>query len=114
MRIRFLGDANFDQDIESGLWRRQPLVEFDLPFIPDGTEDPEVLAIAAGLGAVLVTHDVRTMPFHFADFIKTARSPGLILVPRRLIISAVIDELATIWEASEPQEWVDQYRRLPL
>lgn len=78
MRIRFLGDANFDQDIVSGLWRRQPLVEFDLPqhFIPDGTEDPEVLAIAARLGAVLVTHDVRTMPFHSPTLSGTLNRPA--------------------------------------
>lgn len=116
MKVRFLADANFDQDIVSGLWRRRPEVEFALPqeFIPDGTGDPEVLAIASGLDAILVTHDVRTMPLHFANFVKGSRSPGLIIVPSRLAIATVIDELALIWEASSPDDWIDQYRRLPL
>ena len=55
MSVRFLADANLDQDIVLGLLRRQPLIEFDLPqfFIPDGTPDPEVLTIAARLEAIL-------------------------------------------------------------
>ena len=61
MKIKFLADANFDQDIVLGVWRRQPLIEFDLlqHFIAERTDDPGVLAIAAQRGAVLVTHDVR-------------------------------------------------------
>lgn len=79
VKIRFLADANLDQDIVLGLWRREPLVDFELPrqFIPDGTPDPIVLAIAAQRNAVLVTHDIRTMPRHFGEFLETSTSPGL-------------------------------------
>jgi hypothetical protein len=64
LRVRFLADANLDQDIVAGVLRRAPEVDFELPqaIIPEGVKDPEVLAVAASLGRVLVTHDVRTMP----------------------------------------------------
>jgi predicted nuclease of predicted toxin-antitoxin system len=35
-----------------------------------GLPDPEVLACAADDRRILVTHDRRTMPAHFADFIR--------------------------------------------
>ena len=49
-----------------------------------GLKDPEVLAVAARDGRVLVTHDLTTMPRHFGKFVRTQRSPGLIVVPQHL------------------------------
>ena len=48
MKVKFLADANVDQDIVLGVLRRQPLVEFELPqsFIPERTPDPEPRAWA--------------------------------------------------------------------
>jgi hypothetical protein len=43
--------------------------------------DPDVLGIAASQGRILVTHDFRTMPKHFADFLAAGgSSPGVFLV----------------------------------
>ena len=64
MKIRFQGDWDFDQDVVSGVLRREPTVDFktgastELPGIPDD----EVLARAAREGRVLVTHDRKAMP----------------------------------------------------
>lgn len=115
-RVRFLADANLHQDIVLGARRRAPDLIFDLPqvHIPDGTPDLTVLRIAAGLGAVLVTHDLRTMPHHFAEFVSSNESPGLIIIPSRTLISAAIEDLVTIWTASLANEWINQYRILPL
>jgi hypothetical protein len=44
--------------------------------IADGMSDPEVLACAASLGRILVTHDVRTMPKHFGNFVSSNVCPG--------------------------------------
>ena len=63
---------------------------------------------------MIVTHDVRTMPGHFANFVVEQTCPGLILVPKRMPIGAAIEELHMIWLASEAEEWIDQMRRLPL
>jgi hypothetical protein len=52
LRVRFLADANLDQDIVAGVLRREPDVDFELPqgIIPEGMTDPDVLAVAASLG----------------------------------------------------------------
>ena len=116
MQLRFLADANLDQHIVAGLLRREPSIDFELPqsVLADGVEDPVVLAIAASLGRVLVTHDVRTMPFHFSEFIGHSTSPGLILVPQNMQIKSVIDELLLIWLVSDEHFWANRYRRLPI
>lgn len=115
MRVRFLADANLNQDIVAGILRRQPEVDFELPqgIISDRMLDPEVLAVAASLGRILVTHDVRTMPDHFGVFITRNNCPGLILVPNSMPIGQV-EELLLVWHVSESEEWTNLYRRLPL
>jgi predicted nuclease of predicted toxin-antitoxin system len=70
MSAKFLVDANFDLVILTAARRREPGLDFQTA--PDtglaGLEDPDVLAVAARAGRVLLTHDVRTMPRHFAAF----------------------------------------------
>jgi hypothetical protein len=114
--VRFLADANLDQDIVAGILRREPDVDFELPqgVIPEGMADPEVLAVAASLGRILVTHDVRTMPQHFGEFITRSECPGLILIPRSMPMAQTIEELILIWHISEAAEWTNRFRRLPL
>lgn len=98
----------------NGLIRRQPEIDFALPqdTIPDGLADPEVLAVAASLRR---THDVRTMPKHFKDFVTRRRDcPGVIVVPGSMPVRQAIDEILLIWHASEAKEWANLFRRLPL
>jgi hypothetical protein len=114
--VRFLADANLDQDIVAGLLRREPNIDFALAqgIIPERTKDSQVLGIAAGLGRILVTHDIRTMPRHFAEFTMARDSTGLILVPKSMPVGQAIDEILLIWHISEPDEWLNLFRRLPL
>jgi len=116
LRVRFLADANLDQDIVAGILRREPEVDFELPqgIIPESMRDPDVLAVAASLGRVLVTHDVRTMPRHFGEFITGHNCPGLILIPRSMPMAQAIEEILLIWHVSEAEEWTNHFRRLPL
>ena len=116
MRVRFLADANFNQRIVAGLLLREPQIDFGLPqhLIPAGTKDPTVLELGATLGRVIVTHDVRTMPTCFRAFVSNQQCTGLILVPTRMAIADVIENLLLVWQASEAEEWIDQMRRLPL
>ncbi len=116
MKIRFLADANFNQKIVTGLLRREPRIDFELPqnVVPEGMKDPELLELGAALGRIVVTHDVRTMPDHFSVFAEGSPSPGLILVPKRMAIGDVIEELLLIWHVSHADEWIDQMRCLPL
>jgi len=62
-----------------------------------GLRDPEVLAHAADEGRILVTHDLQTMPRHFAEFITARQSAGLLLIPQSLPIAAAVDDLLLIW-----------------
>jgi predicted nuclease of predicted toxin-antitoxin system len=80
VKVRFQADANLDPDIGLGLQRRDLFLDYcdASGIIPDGMPDPEVLALAADEGRVLVTNDLR-MPKHFAEFIAIRDSPGVLL-----------------------------------
>lgn len=76
--------------------------------------DPDVLALAANEGRVLVTHDQRTMPQHFAEFISQQVSPGLIVVPQSLPITVAVQELILIWSVTDADEWTNRIAFAPL
>ncbi len=116
MNIRFQADADLNQAIVTGVLRREPKIDFQTALAAEleGVKDSEVLAIAAQQGRVLVSHDRRTMPLEFAEFIVNRRSAGVIIVSRKLSIEAVIEELLLIWSASIAEEWVDRIAKLPL
>jgi predicted nuclease of predicted toxin-antitoxin system len=76
--------------------------------------DPEVLAIAAQDGRVLVTHDRKTMPAEFAQFIMSQTSSGVLIISQNLPISSAIDALILVWEASTAEEWINQIMSLPF
>ncbi|SPF35533.1 conserved hypothetical protein [Candidatus Sulfopaludibacter sp. SbA4] len=82
--------------------------------IPERMKDPQVLELGAALGRVIVTHDVRTMPGWFLNFVERQVCSGLILVPDRIPIRDAIEDLLLIWHLSEAEEWINQMRRLPL
>lgn len=106
--FRLLIDQDFNHHVLRGLTARIP----GLDAVTAGqaslssASDPEVPAWAAGEGRVLVTHDKKTMPDHAAERLASGeRMDGLLIVPRRLRIAEVIDELAIIVECSEPGDW---------
>ena len=75
--------------------------------------DPDVLHKAADLGRILVSHDRKTMPAHFARFLDSRPSPVLITVPQDLDIGLGIEDLPIIWAASDAEEWTDKVGFLP-
>jgi len=54
------------------------------------------------------------MTAHFARFLQSHSSPGLIIVSQDLDIGAAIDDLLVIWAASDLEEWRDRVDYLPL
>lgn len=116
MSIRFLADADLNRAIVDGCLREERAIDFAQPADAGlrGKQDPEVLAIAARLGRVLVSHDIRTMPVHFGRFLsKGNRSPGVLLVPQAVSIRDAIDSLVLVWAASWPSELQNRIRYLP-
>jgi hypothetical protein len=116
MKIRFQADADLNQAIVTGVLRREPEINFQTANIANlsGINDPDVLFLASREGRVLVSHDQRTMPHHFAEFIISQQSTGVIIVLQSLPISNVIDQLIAIWKLSETEDWVNRIAYLPL
>ena len=116
MKITFQADADFNQTIITALQRRAPAIDFQTADEARirGLPDPEVLAVAARDGRILVSHDHHTMPAHFATFVATQHSPGVFLLSQEVPIRIAVEELLVIWEASEAEEWFDTLQYLPL
>jgi hypothetical protein len=116
MAIRFQADADLNQNILSAVMRRAPTIDFRTASAAGlaGLDDAEVLARAAREGRILVTHDQRTMPRHFAEFLQAQRSPGLLVVPQYLPLREVADDLILIWRATDADEWINRVVFLPI
>jgi hypothetical protein len=114
--VRFQADADLNLAILFGLQRREPSIDVQTAVVADlaNRHDLEVLEIAAADGRLLVTHDQKTMPGHFATFVAQRESAGVILVPQHLPVATVIDELLLVWGASDADEWINRIRYLPL
>lgn len=116
MAIRYQADADLNQIIVTAMFRRFPEIDFRTATAAGlaGVKDPDVLALAARDGRVLVTHDHTTMPRHFTAFIRATASPGLIIIPQSLGVRETADALILIWAATEPNEWNNRVAYLPI
>ena len=100
----------------AALVRSNPAVDFRTAAVSSltGLTDLDVLALAAAEKRLLVTHDAKTMPWHFAEFIRSQESPGVIVVPQHLPVSTVVQELLLIASATSPEDWTNRICYLPL
>ena len=116
MKIRFQADADLNEDIVMGVIRREPKIDFPTATAAGlrGIPDHQVLALAARDGRILISHDWETMPYHFSQFIATQTSPGVLIVPQQLGVRTAIEELTTIWGASEAEEYINRILRIPF
>jgi len=116
MRVRFQADADLNEIIVKAALRREPGIDFHTAQAAGlgGLKDRDVLTLAARSGRLLVTHDRRTMPKHFADFIATETSAGVLIVPQKMPVTRVVEELILIWAATEADEWRNRIHCLPL
>lgn len=116
MNVRYQADADLNQVIVTGVLRREPLIDFQTAFAAglEGLKDQEVLSVAAQQKRILITHDRKTMPSEFAQFVISGESTGVLIVSRKLLFETVIEELVLIWSASSAEEWVNRIAKLPL
>lgn len=112
MKVKFQADADFSQRIVRAVQRREPTIDFESANEAGlrRLDDLAVLALAAGAGRVLVSHDLATMPEHFARFIEGRTSAGLLIIRQKLAIYQALEEILHIWETSEASEWINQMR----
>lgn len=114
--IRFQADADLRQAIVTGTIRRKPKLNFRSANAAEleGIKDPEVLAMAALDSRVLVTHDRKTMPTEFGQFITSQTSSGVLILSQNLPVSEAIDAIILVWEASTAEEWINQIMTFPF
>jgi hypothetical protein len=81
-----------------------------------GTPDAEILLWCEVKGFCLVTNNRASMPVHLAEHLAAGRHvPGIfILNNRKMSIGETVQELAMIWAASKPEEYVDALNFLPI
>ncbi len=105
MKVRFQADADLNQVILAAALRRAPELEFRTSLLAglQGLDDLQVLGLAARDGRVLVTHDSKTMPRHFAQFVLSQSSAGVI-----------VDDIVLIWAATAAEEWTNRICYVPL
>lgn len=116
MKIRFQADADHNEDIVSGLLRRERRIDFQSAGEAGlrGLSDAQVLALAAREGRIVISHDRKTMPAHFAEFLRANSSPGLFIVSQKIGLTTAIEGLALVWAASEPEEWINRLVTIPF
>lgn len=116
MTIRFQADADFNETILLAAIRREPSLDFQTAPVGGiiGLADPDVLARAASERRILVTHDLRTMPRHFAEFTAKRASAGVVIVPQSMPTNVVVEDLLLIHAATEADEWTNRLVFLPV
>lgn len=109
MKLRFQADNDLDQRIVVATKRLDPGVDFQTaPALGlHDIDDPEVLALAAREGRVLVSHDRKTMPDHFGEFIASQTSPGVIIISQKMPVGRAAELLHLLWAASEAEEYAN-------
>ena len=115
--LRLLSDENFNGIVLRGLKIKSP--SFDVLRVQDlelnGRDDPEILAHAAELGRILLTHDRATVPDYARD--RLARGllmPGVFVVDVKFAIGSAIDQLLLLDSASDQEEWDGRVVHLPV
>ncbi len=116
MKTRFLADADLNHDVVKGILRRAPGIDFRTAIGDElrGLSDREVLALAASEGRILVSHDRKTMPRAFAEFVRGTSSPGVFIISQKVDPFAAIEARLLVWTASEAEEWANRICTLPL
>lgn len=117
MKIGFQADNDVDRRIIDAVMRLAP--ECDFKTAPEagfhtGTPDPEVLRIAAEDNRVLVSHDLKTLPRHFGEFIAQHNSPGVIIIRQEVAIRDAALWLEFFYEVGAPEEFVNTIRIVSL
>ena len=115
MSIRFQADNDLDQRIVVATKRLDPTIDFQTAhaLMLHGVPDTLVLKRATEAARILVSHDRRTLPGFFREFISTNASPGLIILSQRLPVGKAAELLHLLWVASEAEEYVNIIYDLP-
>ena len=111
--IDYLLDENVDPRLQETLRQSWPQIavprvgDKDAP--PVQTPDPEILLWCEDRGLSLVTNNRRSMPVHLREHLAEGRHvPGIFILPGTLSLGETAERLATVWGASDAEEYRDQ------
>ena len=109
MKLRFQADNDLDQRIVVATRRLDPAIDFQTAqaLKLHGVPDTLVLKRVAEATRILVSHDRRTLPGFFREFISTNTSPGLIILSQRSPVGKAAELIHLLWAASEAEEYVN-------
>jgi hypothetical protein len=116
-RARLLADESLRGPVVRGLRRHHPDVDLVVAASAglESWPDPNVLAWAADHGRVVVAQDVKTMIRFAGERMNAGLAfPGLILVPEKLRVAVVLQDIATLVERSIDEPLDDRWVHLPL
>ncbi len=116
MKIKCQAENDFNGIVIRTVKELAPEIDFQtapMAGLHLGTPDDQVLKIAASENRVLVSHDRKTMPTHFANFIASQTSPGVFIVSRKLTIAQAAEWLILFWAASEAEEQINLLTHIP-
>ena len=118
MSIRFQADNDLNRLIVTATSRTGPAIDFQSAQAAqfDAIGDPEVLSRCAAWDRILVTHDKRTMPRHFANFVAAGGDcPGVMLVvPQNAAVARVVESLLLVWADNRPEDWANRITYIPF
>jgi hypothetical protein len=85
----------------------------DLPEIPLGTTDPDLIRWPAANDSIIISLDSATLPKHLREHLLAGSySPGIFIV-RGLLNTVLAEWLVLAAYASEPGEWRDRVTFVP-
>jgi hypothetical protein len=86
----------------------------DLPDLPLGSADPDILLWCEREDRILVSFDKATLAGHLANHLQTGHhSPGIFMLHRASRLSQVVAHLALAAHASDAWEWQDRVEFIP-
>ena len=117
--FRFLLDENVNPILRHALHQEEPEMtvwRVGDPGVPrNGTPDPVILEWCARKGYTLVTNNRKSMPGHLRESIALGRTaPAIFVLNANMTVGQTVSELRHIWGASEPHEYENTIRFLPI
>jgi hypothetical protein len=116
--LRFLADENFDGRLTEALLEREPALDVvrvqdvGLMKIPDRV----ILEWAAGEGRVLLTHDIKTMPFFAFERVRAGLPMAGVAAVRKTAATParLVEDLLTLALIGTDDDVRDQVVNVPL
>ncbi len=116
--LRLASDADFRGKLYRALLRRQP--DLDRVRVQDAglrtALDPDILAWAASVDRIVITHDRSAMPRYAFDRVRAGIAmPGVFVIrSQSLPLGRMVDEILIVALCSTKDEWKDRVVYLPL